>query len=57
MSDFWEDDLEQRSRKRTVRVWVMRSVLGVVLVCFVGLVAWGALSLFAEKKGTKRQVV
>jgi protein TonB len=57
MSDFWQEDIEQRSRGRKTRVWIVRSILGLVLVCFVGVVAWGALSLFSEKKGHKKQIV
>jgi protein TonB len=58
MSDPWDDEeFGMRARKRTGNPWIARIVVGVGLCCFVGVVAWGALTLITEKPGTKRQVV
>jgi len=59
MSDFWDDDgdLALRARKRKGNPWFARIALGFVLVAFVGMVAWGALSLVGGTKTSKKHVV
>jgi protein TonB len=59
VSDFWDDDESPaaRVRKRTGNPWLPRIAVGVGLVAFVGMVAWGALSLIGDGKAPKRQVV
>lgn len=61
MSDFWDDDehvhLAPRVRKGKGYTWFARIALGVVLVAFVGMVAWGALSLIGDTKTSKKRVV
>jgi protein TonB len=58
MSDFWDDeDFTPRVRKRKSNPWVARIGLGIGLVGFVAMVAWGALSLIGDTQTTKKQVV
>ena len=59
MSDWWDDDddLAPRTRRRKGNPWFARIVLSVVLVAFVGMVAWGALSLIGGDKTTTKRVV
>jgi len=53
MSDFWDDeDFTPRARKRRSNPWFARIGLGIGLVGFVGMVAWGALSLIGDTHTT-----
>lgn len=59
MSDFWDDDEDYapRVRGRKRNPWFARIALGVVLVAFIGMVAWGALSLIGDGGTSKKHVV
>lgn len=59
MSDLWDDDesYARRVRKRKGSPRLLRIALGAGLAAFIGMVAWGALSLIGEGKTAKRQVV
>jgi protein TonB len=57
MSDLWEDSSERHQRSRRRQRWIGRAALGVGLLCFVGVVAWDALSLLSDSKAPKKQMV
>jgi protein TonB len=58
VTDPWDDDESGiRARQRKRHPWIARIALGVGLCCFVGMLAWGALSLLSDGKHAKRQVV
>jgi protein TonB len=58
VNDPWMNDEEPaRGRPRKLNRWVGRGALGLSLLVFVGMVAWGALSLVSESKTAKKQVV
>ena len=57
MNGPWDDD-EQLLRPRLKRAqWPARLGMGLGLLAFVGVVAWGALSLIKGSQPTKRQIV
>ncbi len=58
MTDPWDDnDLHVRARKRRGGRWIARIALAAGLCCFVGVVAWSACALMADKKTTRKQIV
>ncbi len=57
MTDPWADDELGTHARRGRASWVARAALGIGLLSFVGVVAWGAYSLLSDTKTTKKQVV
>jgi len=56
MNRSWDDEENASSRGKNVS-WPTRIAIGLGLLAFVGMVAWGALSLMKDGKPSKRQVV
>lgn len=57
-NDPWlQDEEPAHGRQGSLNPWIGRGALGLCLLGFVGIVAWGALSLMSESKTTKKQVV
>lgn len=57
MSDMWDDEPGLQRRKPRRSPWPARIALGAGLAAFIGLVAWGALSLVSDSGPAKRRVV
>jgi periplasmic protein TonB len=58
VTDPWADgELGVHARGRSGTSWMVRAALGIGLLSFVGVVAWGAYSLLSDAKTTKKQVV
>jgi protein TonB len=59
MNDPWMDDEKPARRRGSSKLnqWMIRGGVGLGLLGFVAMVAWGALSLMSESKASKKQVV
>jgi protein TonB len=55
--DLWEDIHVHARKPSGLRTWALRAGVGAILLCFVGVLAYGAWSLLSGKESTKRQVV